>query len=130
MQMKIARGRVDGEGSVKKSTGFTGVVWADPVVIDAEGATVNNVFFSPGARTDWHTHEQGQVLHVLSGQGKVGTRSEGPHRIRSGDTVWIEPGEEHWHGADTESYMVHLAVSLGGSDWFDAVTDAEHAADQ
>lgn len=121
--MQISRGRKDDAGSEEKSTGFTGLVYADPVLVDPDGVAINNVFFSPGARTDWHTHERGQVLHVTSGQGRVATRSAGVQVIRGGDTVWIEPGEEHWHGADADSYMVHLAVSLGGSEWFDPVTD-------
>jgi len=40
--------------------------------------------------------------------------------------VWIPPGEEHWHGAAPDSYMLHLAISLGGHDWLDPVTDDEY----
>ena len=43
-----------------------------------------------------------------------------------GDVVWIPPGEEHWHGAAPDSYMIHLAISLGGHDWLDPVTDGEY----
>jgi hypothetical protein len=30
--------------------------------------------------------------------------------IRSGDVVYIEPGEEHWHGATPDRFMAHVAV--------------------
>ena len=42
--------------------------------------------------------------------------------------MWTEPGEEHWHGADQGSYMIHTAVSLGVPEWLDPVTDEECAA--
>ena len=50
--------------------------------------------------------------------------------IRAGDTVWIAPGEEHWHGAAPEAGMVHLAIQekLDGSaaTWLDHVSDADY----
>jgi quercetin dioxygenase-like cupin family protein len=30
--------------------------------------------------------------------------------IRPGDTVWIAPGEKHWHGAGHNVAMSHLAI--------------------
>ncbi|WP_197917262.1 (R)-mandelonitrile lyase [Thiosulfatihalobacter marinus] len=111
---------------------FTGTVWQDPV-IDAPGPArvmALRVGFEPGARTAWHTHPLGQTLHVLSGVGLVGRRGEAPRMIRAGDTVWIAPGEEHWHGAAPEAGMVHLAIQekLDGSaaTWLDHVSDADY----
>ncbi len=50
--------------------------------------------------------------------------------IRPGDTVWIPPGEKHWHGAGPEHGMVHLAAqeALDGKAvaWMEHVTDAEY----
>ena len=40
----------------------------------------------------------------------------------------IPAGEEHWHGAAPESYLLHLAVSVGETDWLDAVTDEDYAS--
>jgi quercetin dioxygenase-like cupin family protein len=51
------------------------------------------VSFAPGARTAWHTHPLGQALHVVSGIGWVQVEGEQPQPIRTGDSVWIEPGE-------------------------------------
>ena len=126
--MKISRARVPGKPSALRGQTFTGDVWADPVLPETDGVTINNVFFTPGARTHWHTHDRGQVLHVLAGEGRACLRGEPPEVIRAGDVVFFAPGEEHWHGAARDSYMLHLAVSLGGHDWLDPVTDGEYGS--
>lgn len=125
--MKIKRARVDGQPSELRSETFTGTVWADPVLEATDGVLINNVFFAPGARTHWHTHDAGQVLHVLAGEGRAGLRDGSAETIRAGDVVFFAPGEEHWHGAAADSYLLHLAISLGGHDWLDPVTDEEYA---
>jgi len=112
---------------------FTGTVWQDPIVEAPEPARVRalNVRFEPGARTAWHTHPLGQTLHVVSGIGHVGTRGAPAKTIRAGDSVWIPPGEEHWHGASENTAMEHLAIqeSLDGraADWLEHVSDADYA---
>jgi quercetin dioxygenase-like cupin family protein len=30
--------------------------------------------------------------------------------IRPGDVVYIQPGEEHWHGATPDRFMAHVAM--------------------
>lgn len=126
--MKINRGREAGKHSEQRSDTFTGTVWGDPVLSGAEGVTVNSVFFAPGARTHWHRHERGQILYVTSGQGSAYTRDGEGGTIAAGDTVYIPPGEEHWHGAGADTYLVHLAVSLGATDWLAPVSDEEYRA--
>jgi quercetin dioxygenase-like cupin family protein len=91
-----------------------------------DNVTINNVFFSPGARTYWHTHEAGQVLQVTAGCGWICTAGGKPQMIRMGDVVWIPPNERHWHGAAADSYMVHIATSIGKSVWQDEVSDADY----
>jgi len=55
-----------------------------------------------------------------------------PRLIREGDTVWIPPGEEHWHGAPPDTAVAHLAMqeALDGSvaDWLEPVAEAEYTA--
>ena len=112
---------------------FTGRVWQDAVIEAPEPARVRalRVTFEPGARTAWHTHPLGQTLHVLSGVGLVGLRGAAPGMIRAGDTVWIPPGEEHWHGATPDTMMCHLAIqeTLDGSvaEWLEHVSDEDFA---
>jgi quercetin dioxygenase-like cupin family protein len=126
--MKISRGREAGTKSEQRSETFTGTVWADPVLARTDDVTVNNVFFAPGARTHWHRHALGQVLHVTAGEGRVGTRAGVGDTIRAGDVVHFAPGEEHWHGAAETSYLLHLAISLGDAEWLEPVSDEAYRA--
>ena len=111
---------------------FTGTVWQDPIIEADEPARVRalRVSFEPEARTAWHTHPLGQTLHVVSGVGLIGLRNEAPQLIKAGDTVWIPPGEEHWHGASAANSMMHIAIqeALNGSvaTWLEKVSDEEY----
>jgi quercetin dioxygenase-like cupin family protein len=114
---------------------FTGNVWVDEIAVGAEPSRVRlfRVSFEPGARTAWHTHPMGQALHVLSGLGLVQLKGEAAQAIRPGDSVWIEAGEVHWHGAAPGRTMVHLAMQEKDASgaavvWLEHVTDDEYAA--
>jgi quercetin dioxygenase-like cupin family protein len=124
--MKVIHARSGDTPSKQLGETFTGTVWMDPVKSFEEGVQINNVFFSPGARTHWHAHELGQVLHVTAGQGWVCKEGEAAQPIRAGDVVWIAPHERHWHGAASGSYMIHLATSIGITDWQDAVIETDY----
>jgi quercetin dioxygenase-like cupin family protein len=123
--MKVNRGREAGAESQQRTDTFTGVVWADPVLSGVPGTMVATVVFSPAARTHWHRHEAGQILLVTHGRGYVQTRNGDGAWVAAGDVVHFPPGEEHWHGAGPDSYLVHTAVSLGRTEWLTPVTD-EH----
>jgi quercetin dioxygenase-like cupin family protein len=111
---------------------FTGTVWQDPIIEAPPPARIraNRVTFEPGARTAWHTHPLGQTLHVISGVGRVQTWGGPVREIRAGDTVWITPGEKHWHGAAPGTGMVHIAIqeALDGTQvtWMEHVTDEQY----
>lgn len=123
--MKHIRGRAEGARAKRRDGTFTGEVWGDPLLPAQDGVTMNTVYFTPGGRTHWHSHEGGQVIHVTSGQGWVANRGEDAVKVRAGDTVWTPPGEEHWHGATEDALMVHVAVSMGKTAWLDEVDEAE-----
>jgi quercetin dioxygenase-like cupin family protein len=113
---------------------FTGTVWIDEVVTGAVPSRLvaARVSFEPGARTAWHTHPVGQTLHVLTGLGRVQSKGEPVREIRPGDTVWIDAGEIHWHGAALGHTMVHLAMQETDEHgvnvmWLKHVTDAEYS---
>jgi quercetin dioxygenase-like cupin family protein len=125
--MRVSRGRSDGPSEERGAT-FTGRVWADPVLPATDGVVVNNVFFEPGARTHWHTHELAQVLYVLAGEGRIQSRDGSGSRLTAGDTVHIPAGEEHWHGAAAGSYLLHLAISIGDTSWLEPVGDDDYHA--
>ena len=111
---------------------FTGTVWQDPIIESAEPARVRalKVSFEPGARTAWHTHPLGQTLYIISGNGLMGLRNETAQLVTAGDTVWIPPHEEHWHGASATNSMTHIAIQeeLNGSvaKWLEKVSDDQY----
>jgi len=119
-----------GTTSAKATKTFTGDVRMYPVHSAAPEIRINNVLFSPGARTYWHTHETGQYLKVLAGSGWICDKGEQPRRLVEGDMVWASAGTTHWHGGDDGSYMCHLAVSHGSTIWHEEVTDEEYSNKQ
>jgi quercetin dioxygenase-like cupin family protein len=131
--MEVTRNSV--ETNRGPSDWFTGDVYIDAVAAPGNGArvSVSSVHFTPGARTHWHTHPNGQTIFVLEGIG-LAQRQGGPVAvIRPGDRVFFEPGEVHWHGAAASRFMTHLAVAEVGDDgnvatWGDPVSDEEYAA--
>jgi quercetin dioxygenase-like cupin family protein len=133
IQMKITR---NGSLASRKASPdwFTGTVWQEPIIEAPEPARVRAIFvtFEPGARTNWHTHPLGQTLHVTAGSGRVQLDGQQVQVINAGDTVWIEPGERHWHGAGPTTRMTHLAIqeALDGSAvaWQEPVSDHDYSA--
>lgn len=112
---------------------FTGAVYVDAVAAPTEASrlSASNVHFTPGARTAWHTHPNGQTIFVTEGVGRCQRRGGPIEEIRPGDRVFFEPGEEHWHGAAPNRFMVHLAmleVDAQGQSaaWGAHVTDEEY----
>jgi quercetin dioxygenase-like cupin family protein len=92
---------------------------------------IDSVRFAPGARTRWHRHPVGQVLVITEGTGLVQRHGGEVETIHAGDTVRIEAGEWHWHGATPNCAMTHLAIEELPEDgrtaqFADAVTDAEY----
>jgi quercetin dioxygenase-like cupin family protein len=124
--MQVFHGRAQDAPSELRADTFTGTVYADPVMPTTHNVAITTVLFTPGGRTFWHAHEYGQVLHVTSGQGWVCREGQVPQVIRQGDMVFIGPGERHWHGASSQSYMVHIATSLGKTTWQEEVANADY----
>lgn len=112
---------------------FTGDVYINPIrdADDQSSVGAAHVRFTPGARTAWHTHPYGQTLYVTDGIGYVCRRGGKPEEIRPGDSVYIEPGEEHWHGASEDQFMAHVAIQQADEhgnpvEWLKHVTDEEY----
>lgn len=134
MKARIVRA---GEGATRQAPAdwFTGAVWQDQVFVPEEPSRlrVTRVTFTPGGRTNWHTHAVGQVLYVLSGAGRYQIEGEALHEILPGDTVVIPPHVKHWHGAAPGQMMCHLALSESdesgaAADWLEPVSDADYTA--
>ena len=113
---------------------FTGAVYVDVVAAPSDGSRLNasSVHFTPGARTAWHTHPNGQTIYVTEGVGLAQRRGGSIEVIRPGDRVFFEPGEDHWHGAAPNRFMTHIAMlevdDKGNSaTWGDHVSEEEYA---
>ena len=115
---------------------FTGTVHVDAVATPSDQSRLyaRNVHFSPGARTAWHAHPNGQTIYVTEGVGLCQRRGGPVEVIRPGDRVFFEPGEDHWHGAAPDRFMTHLAMlevddEGNSATWGDHVSDEEYGAE-
>jgi quercetin dioxygenase-like cupin family protein len=129
--MQVTRNSI--ETAAGPSDWFSGAVYLDAVAApsDASRLSANSVHFTPGARTAWHTHPNGQTIYVTEGLGLAQRRGGPIELIRPGDRVFFEPDEEHWHGAGPQWFMTHLAFHEVGDDgvathWGPHVSDEEY----
>src|SRR6201996_7600919 len=90
---------------------FDGNVYIDVVSTPSEKAKVmaGVVHFTPGAHTAWHTHPKGQWIYVTEGVSLVQREGGEVEEVRPGDRIFIEPGENHWHGATPKRFNTQLA---------------------
>ena len=133
--MEITRNALD--TAAGPSEWFTGTVYIDAVAAPSGASRVSasSVHFTPGARTAWHTHPNGQTIYVTEGIGLAQRRGGPVEVIRPGDRVFFEPGEQHWHGATATRFMTHIAMldvdgEGNAATWGDHVTDDEYGAAQ
>ena len=113
---------------------FTGAVLQDslatPSAPSRTSATL--VTFTPGARTNWHTHKTRQVLVATQGTGMVQVKDKPPQVLRAGDVAEVPPGVVHWHGALAGRLFAHISfVETDGPDntpWMEPVDEAEYGS--
>ncbi len=94
--------------------------------------SVGNVTFAPGARTNWHSHPNGQIILALEGTGYYQEKGSKKRILRKGDVVKCPANLPHWHGAGPESEFVQLAITSrvsGPTEWLEAVTDEQYRSD-
>lgn len=120
------------KGSRGPASSFTGTVWVTQLVPNDSTfqCVVGNVIFEPGARSFWHTHQAGQLLLVIDGNGYTQERGKPLQVLHRGDVITCKPGVEHWHGAAPNSSMTHISINPntenGVVTWLKPVTDAEY----
>lgn len=135
MRSRVVRANA-GQTKLAPGDAFVGTVLQDQVYAP-EGPSrmrATKVTFTPGGRTNWHSHAVGQVLYVLSGVGRYQLEGEQVQEIRPGDTVIIPPDARHWHGSAPDQMMAHLAMSESddqgrGTSWQEPVSDADYTAE-
>jgi quercetin dioxygenase-like cupin family protein len=131
MSMKVIKS--SGKTNTGPADWFMGSVLIDPIRDPDNQSAIGcaHVRFAPGARTAWHHHPKGQTLYVTDGIGLFAYRNGAVQEIRPGDVVYIEPGEEHWHGATPDRFMSHVAMQEADEQgkvvtWLEHVTDDEY----
>jgi quercetin dioxygenase-like cupin family protein len=120
------------KGEKGAAENFTGNVWNTSLVaIDTiYNTVVGNVYFAPGARSNWHTHPAGQILIITDGVGYHQIKGQPRQTIKKGDVVKCPPNVEHWHGASPDTGMQQLYIlpktEKGLVTWLQKVTDEEY----
>ena len=100
-------------------------------MLSTEGVIIGNVTFEPACRNNWHIHHAttggGQILLCTAGRGWYQQWGQAARELHPGDVVHIPAGVKHWHGAAKDSWFVHLAVEVPGTDtrneWLEPVSD-------
>lgn len=112
---------------------FTGKAWNYNLVANDTifNTLVGNVYFEPGARSNWHTHPAGQILIITAGVGYHQIKGQPRQTIKKGDVVKCPPNVEHWHGASPDSGLHQLYIlpntEKGIVVWKQQVTDTEYS---
>ena len=111
---------------------FTGRAWNVGLVNDdtVYNTVIGNVYFEPGARSNWHTHPSGQILIITDGVGYHQIKGQPRQTIRKGDVVKCPPNVLHWHGASPDTGMQQMYIlpktEKGIVTWLQKVTDEEY----
>lgn len=108
---------------------FTGKAYPTALV-DADSiynTLVGNVYFEPGARSNWHSHPAGQILIITDGIGYHQIEGKPVEIIKKGSVVKCPPNVKHWHGASADVGLQQLYIipntEKGIVEWKEAVTD-------
>jgi quercetin dioxygenase-like cupin family protein len=120
------------KGELGPADHFTGKAWNIGLVADdtTYNTLVGNVYFEPGARSNWHTHQAGQILIITAGAGYHQIKGQPRQTLKKGDVVKCPPNVLHWHGASPESGMLQIYIlpktEKGIVEWQQPVTDEEY----
>jgi quercetin dioxygenase-like cupin family protein len=121
------------KGEKGPAENFTGNAWNTPLVANDStyNTVIGNVYFEPGARSNWHTHPSGQILIITDGVGYHQIKGQPRQTIRKGDIVKCPPNVLHWHGASPDTGMQQLYIlpktEKGIVTWLQKVTDDEYS---
>ena len=120
------------KGALGPAENFTGKAWNTGLVENDTmyNTVVGNVYFEPGARSNWHMHPAGQILIITDGVGYHQIKGQRKQILRKGDVVKCPPNVEHWHGAspDTALQQMYIIPNTGKGivHWMHPVSDEEY----
>ena len=120
------------KGELGPAENFTGNAWNTGLVANDSiyNTVVGNVYFEPGATSNWHTHPSGQILVITDGVGFHQIKGQPRQTIRKGAVVKCPPNVEHWHGASQDTGLQQMYIlpktEKGIVQWLQPVTDEEY----
>ena len=120
------------KGELGAAENFTGKAWHTALVANdtVYNTLVGNVYFEPGARSNWHTHPAGQILIITDGVGYYQEKEQPRRTLRKGDVIKCPPNVMHWHGASADTGMQQLYIlpktEKGIVTWLQKVTEDEY----
>ena len=120
------------KGEKGPAENFTGNAWNTPLVANDStyNTVIGNVYFEPGARSNWHTHPSGQILIITDGVGYYQEKGQPRRTMKKGDVIKCPPNVLHWHGASPDTGMQQLYIlpktEKGIVTWLQKVTDEEY----
>lgn len=121
------------KGELGPADHFTGKAWSTPLVADDStyNTLVGNVYFEPGARSNWHTHPSGQILIITDGIGYHQIKGQARQTIKKGDVIKCPANVMHWHGASPDTGLLQMYIlpktENGIVEWLEPVTDEEYS---
>jgi quercetin dioxygenase-like cupin family protein len=104
---------------------FTGL----STVLDGKDLSAARRRFEPGARSAWHSHDNGQLLYVEQARMRTQKKGQTLKELGVGESDYTGPAVVHWHGAVPGTHLIQVNVGFGGETrWMEKVTDAEYNA--
>jgi quercetin dioxygenase-like cupin family protein len=89
---------------------------------------VTRYTFDPGSRSNWHSHEGGQVIVIEKGHMRAQERGGSAKEFAPRQTYVTAAGTTHWHGALPGEPLTQVALSYGTTTWMEPVTVAQYAS--
>ena len=106
--------------------GFQSFFTGEIAVQGTPEKSMSLIRFEAGARTNWHTHTEPQILLVEEGRGRVQEDGEAVRELAAGQPFLTKPNLRHWHGAAPDQAALQFSVYGGELEWLEAVTDEQY----
>lgn len=96
--------------------------------LETTGLSLTRRSFEASARANWHVHDSGQLLFVQEGGMRVQIQGQKLRELKKGESVYLDPGIAHWHGALPGQALQQVSVTFApGIKWMEHVTDQQYA---
>ncbi len=101
-------------------------VGGDPTRPDSSDIRALRLRFEAGARSNWHSHGNWQIVSAEEGRGRTQIRGEEIVDLVPGVAVMAGADVVHWHGAAPDEHMVQLTFVSGQTSWLEPVSDEDY----